>query len=170
MTSSASRVRAFIKRAFLGMSLLIGLVFLTACNKADLPTYWLCKGSSTQRLTSLSGQVQETYHGQDSLMLEIWGSKIYQFVQPALTGKYYQCPKSSAALADEPILHFQMANCDSVADLGFTRNGELNQSSGKLNIKEKRLSGDHIIHTEGSYQCDSLGHTFNFADINDQKP
>ena len=170
MTSSANRIRIFIQRAFLGTSLLMGLVLLTACNKIDLPTYWLCNGNSTQRLMALSGDVQETYHGHDPFMLEIWGNTLYQFVQPALTGKYYQCPHPKATLGVDPMLHFQMEKCESLGDLSFSRKGALDQSSGKLSIKERRLSGNHIIQTEGTYQCESLGHTFNFAQFNDQKP
>ena len=63
-----------------------------------------------------------------------------------------------------------MEKCESLGDLSFSRKGALDQSSGKLSIKERRLSGNHIIQTEGTYQCESLGHTFNFAQFNDQKP
>ncbi|MBU3628860.1 hypothetical protein [Polynucleobacter sp. AP-Reno-20A-A9] len=146
------------------------LFFLTACDRLHLPEYWLCSGSSQQLVLDAGGVVLERYEGKDPLMLEIWGSRIYQFLQGSFSGGYQVCRPQVSNSESGSIVHFQLNKCEdgsqSQDPSGIWRNGVLDQSTGQLVIQESRKLGDRVIRNEGRYQCRKKGRSFNFSEFN----
>ena len=152
-----SHTCSVISRALI---LVLGIISLSACDQVTLPVYWLCHGSSEQTVSDSSGITLETYQGKDPLMLEIWGSHIYQFVQGSFSGSYVVCN----AQAKPSQLDFSLNSCASSPEP--LRSGTLNLDTGKLLMKEVRQQGDHRIRNEGSYQCINKGQRFSFSEFN----
>jgi hypothetical protein len=154
------RLRQLSSSAFTLLILFFGSLCLSACDKAAFPVYWLCEGSSEQVVFNSSKIPLEKYQGKGPLMLEIWGSQIYQFLQGSFSGAYAICDQ------EKNISHidFRLNGCEQVADLD--RRGMLNLNTGELLMREIRSQGDRVIRNEGRYQCRMTGRTFNFADFN----
>lgn len=146
------------------------LFLLTGCDRLHLPEYWLCSGSSQQVVLNTGGVVVERYEGKDPLMLEIWGGRIYQFLQGSLSGGYQVCSPQASNNDSGSIVHFQLNKCEDASQSrdasGIQRNGVLDQSTGQLVIQESRKLGDRVIRNEGRYQCRKKGRSFNFSEFN----
>ena len=140
--------------------LLISILHLSACDQSALPVYWLCEGSSEQVVFNSSGTLLEKYQGKGPLMLEIWGSQIYQFLQGSFSGAYVICDQGN----NISHMDFRLNGCNRSADLD--RSGIFNLNTGELLMKELRMQGDRVIRNEGRYQCRKTGLTFSFSDFN----
>ena len=154
------RLRQLSSSAFRLLVLLVGSLCLSACDKSTFPVYWLCEGSSEQVVFNSSGIPLEKYQGKGPLMLEIWGSQIYQFLQGSFSGRYAICDQEK----NTSHMHFRLNGCEKVADLD--RRGILNLNTGELLMRELRMQGNHVIRNEGRYQCRKTGFTFSFSDFN----
>lgn len=154
------RLRQLSSSAFRLLILLIGSLCLSACDKSTFPVYWLCEGSSEQVVFNSSGIPLEKYQGKGPLMLEIWGSQIYQFLQGSFSGGYAICDQ------EKNISHmdFRLNGCEKVTALD--RSGILNLNTGELLMRELRIQGNRVIRNEGRYQCRKTGLTFSFSDFN----
>ncbi len=140
---------------------------LLGCNQSTLPEYWLCKGSSMQRVYDDQLNLLETYKGKDPLMLEIVGNTVYQFLSPAYSGKYFICP----IVPELGQINMQFQPCTEwVADsIRPIRNASLNLPTGQFHIREFRVYEGKKILNDGSYTCKNLGHSFSFNDFNHGK-
>jgi hypothetical protein len=132
-----------------------------------LPQYWLCQGSSTQKVYDEHAVLIEKYTGEDPIMLERFGQKIYQFLAPAFSGEYHICSETSANY----ILLLKSGSCakqqDSVMDAAVPlRSASFNLKTGELSIEELRISVNKRITSEGQYLCRDLGNSFSFNDFN----
>jgi hypothetical protein len=144
------------------ISVLVIAVLLPACDRLNLPEYWLCSGSARQSLFDKNGLLIESYEGRDPLMLEFWGNHIYQFLQGSFSGQYEVCQQAVGSSSSMVI--FQSNGCMEKTVHG--RSGSLNLSTGDLVIKESRYDGGRLILNEGRYQCRKKGRTFNFSEFN----
>jgi hypothetical protein len=139
----------------------IGLVaLLGACDRDNLPHYWLCQGS-TEQVVSIAKHVQEKYSGSDPVLLELFQGHIYQFFSPALAGSFVQCPSQQG-----DSLVFRMNDCQQKGDQSYFREGILNQKSGTLIFSEFRQMSEHTILGSGQYQCQFIGSTYSFTPFN----
>jgi hypothetical protein len=154
------RLRHLLSSVSRALLLLVGILHLSACDKSVFPVYWLCEGSSEQVVVNSSGTTLEKYQGKGPLMLEIWGSQIYQFLQGSFSGGYVICDQEK----NMSRIDFRLNGCENIADLD--RRGTLNLSTGELLMSELRTQGDRVIRNEGRYQCRKTGHTFSFSDFN----
>lgn len=145
-------------------------LILSGCDRSNLPEYWLCHGDTTQRVYDQQGVLLEEYSGNDPIMLEIFGSKIYQFLSPAYSSEYFICPDSSG----KHLLAFQSGVCvekqDAVQRSKIpNRTGNLDPGTGQLMIGELRAFDNKKIISNGSFSCHKLGHSFSFNDFNHAK-
>jgi len=140
--------------------LLVSSLFLSACDKAAFPVYWLCEGSSEQIVFNSSAIALEKYQGKGPLMLEIWGDQIFQFLQGSFSCAYAICHQGN----NISHMDFRFNGCEKIADLD--RRGMLNLSTGELLMTEVRIQGDRVIQNKGRYQCRKKGLTFSFSDFN----
>ena len=148
----------------------ISILSLCGCDGWNLPQYWLCSGSSQQVVLSSGGAVLEKYEGRDPLMLEIWGGKVYQFLQGSLSGTYEICHHGEGVGGSTSLMQFELTACSNnngkQTPEFLWRKGVFNLSTGELEIKESRQQGDQEIRNEGRYQCRKKGRTFNFLEFN----
>jgi hypothetical protein len=146
---------------------------LGGCDSDVLPSYWLCSGFATQQLLGRDGLVMESYIDRHQLVLDVWGTSIYQFYQPTLSSRYTLCEATQKSGLQDGLMHFSYPSChpenNSLDDLLYAY-GILNRSSGLLEIHESKNRGDRLIRNEGRYQCQYLGHRFSFNEINYAKP
>ena len=128
----------------------------------ELPHYWICEGNSQQKVIFNDIEVAR-YFGDDPVLLEIAGQYVNQFMAPALFGMYVQC------MSQANIIVFQKRNClGSFNDSSFGR-GELNLQTGQLSFLEFRTLKGKKIKTQANYQCEYIGHTYNFNRFNHAK-
>ncbi|MES2586867.1 MAG: hypothetical protein V4536_08095 [Pseudomonadota bacterium] len=155
---------------FLTVLLSIVSLSLCGCDSWNLPQYWLCSGSSQQVVLSSGGAVLEKYEGRDPLMLEIWGDKVYQFLQGSLSGTYEICNQDEGLSATQALIRFELTACANrnkkQVSVFLERRGIFNPATGELEIKESRQHRDQEIRNEGRYQCRKKGRTFNFLEFN----
>jgi hypothetical protein len=142
----------------------VAVLFLSACDRLQLPEYWLCSGTSQQVVLDSQGAVLERYEGNEPLMLEIWGNHVYQFLQGSFSGGYLICSDDSVKNASSANLQFGMRGCQANAD--FYRMGIFNVDSGELLMKDSRKFDQRVIQNQGRYQCRKKGRTFNFSEFN----
>jgi hypothetical protein len=162
-----------MKKVLLGFTLAGTLLVLSACDSADLPSYWLCDGFAIQELVADNGIVKESYIDHHQLVLDIWGKSIYQFYQPTLSSSYQVCDGTDKVGEFDGLMHFAYPNCnlDPHPTLGLIyADGVLSPASGLLVIHERKRMNEHLIRNEGRYQCQNLGHRFSFNEINYVKP
>jgi len=143
------------------------IALLSACDPVALPQYWLCQGSSVQKVYDQHSVLIEKYTGEDPIMLERFGQKLYQFLAPAFSGEYHICSESSP----NHILLLKSGSCtkqqDSVMDSAVPlRSASFNLKTGDLSIEELRISVNKRIMSEGQYLCRDLGNSFSFNDFN----
>lgn len=147
------------------------LFSLGACGPSDLPElpeYWLCSGSSSQTVQSSSGRELERYEGRDPLMLEIWGDRIYQFLQGNFSGRYAICYSKEALDGSDGSIRLQLNSCSNPVDSEYApqRNGVFNKATGELFMLESFTRNGQLIENRGSYQCRKKGKSFNFSEFN----
>jgi len=135
--------------------LLCLVLLLSACSDAYLPSYWFCKGQSSQQRLATDGAVLESYRGQDDLLLEIFRGKVEQYISAAFTGIHNQCEDSSS------LISFQEGQCNQVkGSSNKLRYGELDKLTGSLTLSEQRPFEKGSIKSSGIYSCRYLGHRY----------
>ncbi|QWE17248.1 hypothetical protein [Polynucleobacter sp. AP-Nino-20-G2] len=144
--------------------LTVTVLFLSACDRLQLPEYWLCSGTSQQLVLDSQGAELERYEGNEPLMLEIWGSHVYQFLQGSFSGGYSICSDDSVKNASSSSIQFGMRGCQ--ANIDFYRMGIFNVESGELLMKDSRKLDQRVIRNQGRYQCRKKGRSFNFSEFN----
>jgi len=137
-------------------------ILINSCHAFELPRYWLCQGSSQQISTHDQMNIEQ-YKGNDPVLLEIFSNKVYQFFSPALAGAYIQCSTA------QDILMFQREDCQAQTDQKYFRQGTLNLQTGQLIFTESRKIKSKEIRGIGQYQCQYMGHTYNFLPFNHAK-
>lgn len=147
------------------------LVLLGACGPSDLPglpEYWLCSGSSNQTIQESSGKELERYEGKDPVMLEIWGDRIYQFLQGNFSGRYAICYSEEVLDSSNESIQFQLHSCSnqSHSENIPERQGVLNKATGELLMVESFTRNNQLIKNQGRYQCRKKGKSFNFSEFN----
>ena len=144
------------------------VALLSACDQQiSLPQYWLCQGQSTQQVYDQHSVLLEKYTGEDPMMLEQFGQKMYQFLSPAYSGEYHICPESSPS----HMLLLKSGSCDvrsgSPKDPRVPRrSASFNVKTGDLIIGELRTVANKSIISEGQYRCEYRGNSFSFNDFN----
>ena len=137
-------------------------ILINSCHALELPRYWLCQGSSQQ--ISNEDQINvEHYAGNEPVLLEIFSNKVHQFFSPALAGSYIQCSTT------QDILMFQREDCQEKTEHKYFRQGILNLQTGQLIFTESRKLKNKDIRGTGKYQCQYIGHTYNFLPFNHAK-
>jgi hypothetical protein len=138
-------------------------VLLSACDEATLPSYWLCQGTSSQKVEAVN-QASVEYRGADPVLLEVFQGHVYQFFSPAMAGAYRQCPSQQA---DRML--FRMTDCQEQGQQSYFRQGELNLQTGQLQFSETRYGKEFSVTGAGQYQCQFIGHTYEFTPFNHVK-
>ena len=134
------------------------LMWIGEVEAIELPNYWICEGSSQQKI--LSSSKLEEYSGHDLVLLEVFENKVNQFFAPVLFGMFIQCPSQA------DFFIFQKDNCQSKTDQNNYRHGVLNLRSGELLFTEIRYSKGQQIIGDANYQCKLVGHRYNFIPFN----
>ncbi len=145
--------------------ILSGIIYMILINTSialELPQYWLCQGSSHQFIREEGNDVEQ-YSGSDPVLLEIFSQQVYQFFSPAIAGAYVQC------LNTQKTMMFQRENCQPKANQKYFRQGTLNLQTGELLFTESRKLKKREILGQGQYQCQYIGHTYNFLPFNHAK-
>ena len=130
-------------------------LFLLACDQQDLPSYWLCEGSSSEQAT-LADNSKVTYQGTDKVLLEVFLNHVYQNLPSAVAGSYIQCP------SDHDKILFRANNCQEKNDQKNFREGVLNKNTGELTFADYRQANGLKVEGIGHYSCHYIGHTFEF--------
>jgi len=146
-------------------SILCGVSYFILVNTSialELPQYWLCQGLSHQFIKE-DGNDVEQYSGNDLVLLEIFSQRVHQFFSPAIAGAYVQC------LNTQQTLIFQRENCQPKTNQKYFRQGTLNLQTGELLFTEYRKLKRREIFGQGQYQCQFIGHTYNFLPFNHAK-
>ena len=142
-------------------------MLLVACDQVALPQYWLCQGRSMQQVYDQHSVLLEKYTGEDPMMLERFGQKIYQFLSPAYSGEYHICSESTP----NHILLMKSGSCldhhgSVIGSSVPRRSASFNMKTGDLTIRELRSLANKSIISEGQYRCQNLGNSFSFNDFN----
>lgn len=132
---------------------------LSGCHIDDLPDYWLCQGRSQQNALSPTGQVIESYAGQDPVVLERYRNSVFEFSAPVMFGLFVVCNEDSDNLV------FRDADCAQSSASPQYREGKLNLESGTLHYTDRRQLPGKMVTTVADYQCQYLGHTYTFKDL-----
>ena len=132
---------------------------LTGCNTQDLPEYWLCQGHSQQDVRTASGGLIERYSGQEPLLLERYQDSVFEFSAPVMFGLFVVCSDGSGELV------FRDKYCAQRSESQEYREGQLNLERGTLRYADRRLLPGKTVTTVADYQCQYLGHTYSFKDL-----
>ena len=130
-----------------------------------MPTYWSCKGRSTQLVMNVYGNTVESYAGQDNLFIEIYRQSVSQFSAPTTFGVYALCTNSEKEIV------FSYPRCPEAEERSeegfesYKRLGTLNKQSGVLIFHESRTLNDLKIISSGTYECLLLGRRYSYEDM-----
>lgn len=128
-------------------------IALGACH-VELPSYWLCKGVSSQQLNAQDSR-HEQYSGAGLLMLEIYQGRILQYISKPFTGNYAICSHAANQI------QFELGECEKAVDSGLqNRRGVLDKTSGVLLMTEVTGFQNKVISNRGEYACRYLGNQY----------
>ncbi|CAM3820878.1 hypothetical protein [Polynucleobacter arcticus] len=131
-------------------------IVLIACNKNQLPEYWLCKGNTQQESFLSNGDLQSVFSGKDQMLIEKYERVITQYVSKPFTGVYQVC------LSNDTELIFKMGSCDSseIKKDDWNTAGKLNKKTLQLQMTEESLRANILIKGSGQFTCQYLGNKF----------